>query len=177
MSYVAQTSDLYVLALAEDALRLVASDDADTVATIWECATGSYHRLDCDSVSGLDWFQEIADICESGLAQAGTYANVEVGASVYSGLIGRVTAEIDELDSALSEAIANSLPVGVPGVVSALRECASNICPELAFRVLLRVIMECSFAIDRDRYSRFVELGQEFSYGEFVVSRISFLVG
>jgi hypothetical protein len=176
ISYVAQTSDLYVIALAEDALRLAASDDADTVATLWESATGSCHRLYGDSISGLDWFQDVADICERGLTQAGVHANIEVGESAYDALRGRVTAEIDELEPALDEAIANSPLASIPGAVSALRVCASNICPELAFRVLLRVLMEYSCEIDQDRYARFVELGHEFSYGEFVVSRISFLI-
>jgi hypothetical protein len=176
MSYVAQTSDPFVLALAEDALRLAASGDADTVATLWECATGSYHRLNGDSVSGLAWFREVADICERGLTQAGVHANLEVGESAYGAFTGRVVAEIDELEPALDEAIENNPMASIPGAVSALRVCASDICPELAFRVLLRFLMEHSCEIDHDLYARFVELGHEFSYGEFVVSRISFLM-
>lgn len=176
MSYVAQTSEPYVLALAEDALRLVASDDADTVATLWECATGSYHRLYGDPGSGLDWFREVAGICERGLTQAGVHAGIKVGDSVYAPLGGRVVAEIDELEPALGEAIENSPSASIPGAVSALRVCAVNICPELAFRVLLRVLVEYSCDIDRNLYTRFVKLGEEFSYGEFVVSRISFLM-
>ncbi|MFJ9639914.1 hypothetical protein [Streptomyces sp. NPDC101178] len=176
MGYVAQTSLPYVLALAEDALRLTASDDADTVATLWECATGSYHRLYGDSVAGLDWFREVAGICEGSLTQAGVHANIKVGQSVYDSLKGRVIAEIDELEPALSEAIANSPMAGNAGAVSAMKVCAADICPEIAFRVLLRALMEYSCEIDRNLYARFVKLGQEFSYGEFVVSRISFLM-
>jgi hypothetical protein len=36
--------------------------------------------------------------------------------------------------------------------------------------------MDYSLEIDRGRYARFAELGQGFPYGEFVVSRILFLV-
>ncbi|MZD09701.1 hypothetical protein GTW43_32160 [Streptomyces sp. SID5785] len=175
ISYVAQTSDPFVLALAEDALRLASSGDADTVATLWECATGSFHRLN-GAVSGLDWFREVADICERALTQAGVHANLEVGESAYGAFTGRVVAEIDELETALDEAITNNPVASIPNALPALRVCASDICPELAFRVLLGFLMEYSCEIDHDLYARFAELGREFPYGEFVVSRISFLM-
>jgi hypothetical protein len=94
-SYVAQMSDPCLLVLAEDAHRFAASGTADTVATLWECATGSYHRLCRDSVSGVHWFQGIEHICKRRLARFGVHAKTEVGASVYGSLRGRVAAEID----------------------------------------------------------------------------------
>ncbi|MGI5398878.1 hypothetical protein ACQEVG_05350 [Streptomyces sp. CA-135486] len=176
VDYVGQTSAPYAVALAEDALRLMASGAAGTVETLWECITGSNYRLDVNEVNGLDWVREIAVICEASLRGAGLPASREVGESLYGGLTERVVAEIDEIGPALVETIERNSWKGIPSATSELRKCATEICPELAFRIFLRVLMEYSFNINRRQYVRFVELGHEFSYGDFVVSRTEFLI-
>ncbi|TXL90353.1 hypothetical protein [Streptomyces sp. IB2014 016-6] len=171
--YVAEVSEPYVLALAVDARRLAASDAADVVAAVWECATGPYYSLRRESKNGLEWMREILGICEIALDRTGPHSEDVVDGSPYFDLMGRVVGEIDAVGLALSEAVSVDSPTAT---ASALRACAVDISPELAFRVLLRGLMEYSIEIDRDDYLRFEELGKRFSYGEFVVARISFLV-
>ncbi|WP_380281620.1 hypothetical protein [Kitasatospora purpeofusca] len=174
VSYVEETSEPYAEALADDAHRLAGSNAASAVATLWECATGSNHQLDADKA--LAWFREIATICESRLSGVGWSVSSPIGESPYGELRERVVAEIDQIGPRLAEAIERNSWKGIPEAVASLRFCAVSICPELAFRILMRVLMEYSCNIDPDRYVRFVKLGREFSHGEFVVSRAEFLV-
>ncbi len=175
-SYVAQTSLPYAFALAEDALRLEEAGDDGEVEVLWACATGSYHRLDVDGITGLDWVRVIVDQCNLRLLEVGSPALRAVGRSPYGELSAEVVAEIDAIEADLIEAIDRESWASIPGFVRELRKCATAVCPELAFRVLLRVLMEYSCPIGRVQYERFVNLGGDFSYGEFVVSRIEFLV-
>ncbi|MFG3225503.1 hypothetical protein ACGF07_12105 [Kitasatospora sp. NPDC048194] len=174
VSYVEEMPAPYAEALAEDACKLAGSSAGSAVATLWECATGSNHRLDAGMA--LAWLREIATICESRLNWLGWPASSPIGESPYGELRERVVEIIDQIGPGLAEAIERNSWKGIPEVVTSLRFCAVDVSPELAFRILLRVLIEYSCNIDQDRYEEFVELGQEFSYGEFVVSRAEFLV-
>ncbi|WP_242909190.1 hypothetical protein [Actinomadura terrae] len=162
-----------MLALAKDSLRLAAYGDADIVATLWTAATGSYHRLCGGATNGTAWFQEVSDLCKAGLERTDVLV---ADANAYARFRERVVTEIDELEPVLTQAIAENGWMDVPDAVLALRMCATDVSPELAFRFALRVIIEYSCEIERDRYKKFEQLGREFCYGEYVVSRAAFLV-
>ncbi|MFC9689122.1 hypothetical protein ACFTSF_11320 [Kribbella sp. NPDC056951] len=172
--YVNEMPIPYIHALAEDASALAASGAAGPLATLWECATGSNHRLDADAA--LAWFQNIASISGSRLIGVDQAKIESMHESSYDELRARVVLEIDQIGSGLNEAIEKNSWVKLPGVVASLRFCATDVSPDLAFRFLLRAIMEYSCSIQRIQYERFIELGRDFAYGEFVVSRVEYLV-
>ncbi|MBW8484424.1 hypothetical protein [Actinomadura parmotrematis] len=172
VDYVEQMPETYILALANDALKLVSRGDENTVSILWECATGSNHSLRSANETGLIWFQYIIHICEVKIDNPDI---INVGNN-FSNLRTNIIKEIDSVESALVSLVERNFTTGVPGAVSALKNCALNISPELAFRVLLRVLMEYSIDLNSFQYGRLLNLGREFDYGEFVVSRLSFLV-
>ncbi|GAB3938469.1 hypothetical protein GCM10029976_053000 [Kribbella albertanoniae] len=170
--YVNEMPIPYVRALGEDALALVASGPPAMVATLWECATGSNHRVGVDAA--LAWFQSIVSISEIRLAGVGQ-PQIESVDRPDDELRERVIREIDQIVPSLDDAIQENAWKEIPGVVKSLRFCATVVSPDLAFRFLLRAVMEYSCRIEPAQYARLVELGRDFGYGEFVVSRAEYL--
>jgi len=63
-------------------------------------------------------------------------------------------------------------------VRAALVDCARRCTPDLAFRVLLRVMVRAApdASLSPDRYGRLEAVGSALQYGEFVVDNVRFLV-
>lgn len=89
------------------------------------------------------------------------------GADIEDGLAHRdaVVAEIEQLGFLTAE------------VRSALVDCARHCTPDLALRVLLRVLRNApGAALPEDLYRRLEDIGSALHYGEFVVTGVEYLV-
>jgi len=173
-SYIGEMPIPYVRALAEDALLLTDRGTPDVVATLWESATGSNHRLDRHAVAA--WFGRIASVSESRLMGSDQSEMRSSSEYMYGELRDKVVLEIARIGRRLDDAVEKNSWAKISGVAASLKSCAADISPELAIRFLLRALMEYSCNIRTAEYAMLVDFGRDFSYGEFVVSRVKYLV-
>ncbi|GAB7188570.1 hypothetical protein ATKI12_8401 [Kitasatospora sp. Ki12] len=158
-----------VEALLVDALRLAAPAVPTWVfETLW--AVGSERRLNfrSEGIDPRDWLLGIIRMCRERLRAEGIDPSEEVAPSPYQYLTGAVLDEIMIVAPGLLELAQDSSWKSIPGAVPALSHAAGHVCPDLAFRFLLRALTYAP-QITRKQYDRYVALGRQFEYGELVV--------
>ncbi|WP_173142657.1 hypothetical protein [Kibdelosporangium persicum] len=118
----------------------------------------------------------VADLANGRLAEFGRPPVMAPDPNPYPECRQDVLTEISLIGEAVNDAATKRELNGTPDLHRSLHMCAEEISPDLAFRCLLRVLVTVDLSIDRQQYARFVDLGARFSYGDFLVSTIEFLI-
>ncbi|MFD3792104.1 hypothetical protein [Streptomyces cyaneofuscatus] len=159
-------------AILADAVRLEQSSlSTEVITTVWTVASEGGYNLASFGVDGRDWLRQVAAVCSEQARQAdpeGTSAVEPVAASEES--VRAVLAAIAAVDPALT-AKAETFFGHEPGEVArALKLVATQVDPDLGFRLLLRVVNACRVPISDARYAEYEAPGEAFGYGRFHVS-------
>ncbi|MFF7633056.1 hypothetical protein ACFZB9_07865 [Kitasatospora sp. NPDC008050] len=167
--YVDGTAPYLIEAVLVDALRMADPAVPTWVfETLWSLGTERRLELRTEGIDPRDWLLRIIRLCRERLAGEGLDRHEEVPPSPYGHLTGAVLDEIMIVTPGLLELAQDSSWKTVPGVLPALDHTARHVCPDLAFRYLLRALTYGP-QITRKQYERYVELGRRFEYGEFLV--------
>ena len=160
-----------VLALRQDA-ALVANGLSDNeIRVIWLAGTDGPEPAETGPL-GRAWMNAIVEYCDGWLARARYQPPPteleELGGSRSEDV---VVHEIQEVSARLGRhpppwALGSWDLVG-----EALTSCARRCTPDLALRLLLRVICRNGIRIPRSQYELLVVIGQSFGYGDFLVTR------
>ncbi|MGA4960397.1 hypothetical protein [Streptomyces lavendulocolor] len=164
--------------LLEDTLALLESDlPTDTITTLWLAATGRGFNLDHFAVDGRDWLRQIAEVCEERLHDvAPTYTPAVPTAR--PGLMQEVLRELREVtllcaDKAVSP---DWRPIPATTVLASLEQVITQVDPDLAFRLFLRVLPVLSLPLTEEQYARYEAIGARFGYGEHHVPQVQDLI-
>ncbi|MFD0782968.1 hypothetical protein ACFQZ8_03360 [Micromonospora azadirachtae] len=157
-----------VEALRSDALLMRRGLTGEEIETLWGAGTGGTFWFGPDGVwpSGPSWLEVIAERCDQWLR---TYGEPEPEPEPGRELADTVAAEIRTMTAAVPERLD-------PGhaVADALLRCV-QVSPDLAFRWCLRIARLRGWPLQRSQYERLVALGEQFEYGEFIVSDAEYL--
>jgi hypothetical protein len=96
--YVSQASEDYVRAVLDDAFRLLVADDDDMIDVLWATATGGYHRLQADEMSGTAWARKIIEVCNRRFSLEGVSIQEGRAAESYRMGMSSVIREIEDID-------------------------------------------------------------------------------
>ncbi|MER6118347.1 hypothetical protein [Streptomyces sp. NPDC001743] len=164
-----------VLLVRRDARLLHEGLPAGQITVLWEgCVEGGeyfFHRGRL--TDGAEWMRQVIEVCDAWLARRRDTVTLSE-ADRYEGreLTGQVRSAIELFDGWLRREM-----------IEALTECVGRCTPDLAFRLLLRALPRRSAALSphylylsKEQYARLASLGQEFRYGEYVVSDVTYLV-
>ncbi|MFE9808111.1 contact-dependent growth inhibition system immunity protein [Streptomyces sp. NPDC005548] len=157
-------ANAYALAVRRDAEKLLAGLPSDTLEVLW--TAGTQYLPGFVGVTGSEWTRTVIDVCDAWLS-ARADVHPLVGADTEDGLSQRdvVIAEIEGVAFLTVE------------VREALVDCARDCTPDLAFRVLLRAIVNVpDAALSADQYKRMESIGAALHYGEFVLDNVEFMV-
>ncbi|MGX1369651.1 hypothetical protein RKD19_005010 [Streptomyces canus] len=152
------------LAVRRDARALLDGLSSRTLEVLW--TAGSQYGPNFERTTGAEWTRTVVDVCDTWLS-ARSEVRPLTGADTEDGLAHRdeVVTEIEGMGF-LS-----------PEVRRALVDCAHHCTPDLALRVLLRVIEYApDSSLSEEQYKRLEGLGSALHYGEFVVQNVEFLV-
>ncbi|MFD8494920.1 hypothetical protein [Amycolatopsis sp. NPDC059657] len=152
-----------VIALRNDAMLLLDGLESDEIERLWLASAYSGNFFGSRTfgiTTGAQWMERIIERCDRRLASHSAPTSRIPGPGRQ--LASTVTAEVTE---ALSE----------HDLCAVLVKCVSECSPDLAFRFLLRVIGERRHRFSTTLYERYARLGEEFGYGEFVVSDVKYL--
>lgn len=119
-----------------------------------------------EGTSGAEWTRTVIGLCDARLAAKADVRPL-AGADVEDGWACRdaVIAEIERAEFLAAE------------VREALVDCARHCTPDLAFRVLLRAVVNApGGSLSPEQYTRMQTIGSALLYGEFVVEFVDFLV-
>ncbi|GGK51229.1 hypothetical protein [Streptomyces flaveus] len=151
--------------LGEDARRLLdglLSEEA--LHTVWLVVVG---RIFDPADHGMDtrtWLRAISDLATERLRQnKRSYVPPPVQPVRDEDLCGQVVAEIRGLAAELTGA--SALPDLVPG----LEQVATRADADVGFRLFLRALKACSVRVSKERYDRFLGLGERLGYPVAVV--------
>ncbi|MFD3586442.1 hypothetical protein [Streptomyces sp. NPDC058683] len=163
-----------VLAVRHDA-RLLLRLPSATIEALWQAGTATgpafFSGGPTGLTSGAQWMETLVALCDAWLARNavdGVHPSTAAGAGDGEELADAVLAEIAEARF-------------VPDTVRRdLAECARQCTPDLAFRLLLRAMVQAGTGsgaeLSPERYARLERLGSALHYGEFVVSEVRHLV-
>ncbi|MFD5922701.1 hypothetical protein ACFVYP_39255 [Kitasatospora sp. NPDC058201] len=169
--YIAQNPPWVAESILLDTLQLVAADlPVWQIEAIWSMATHPFHDLRREGHDGRDWLHRIIRLSQDRLrTQEGA---TEEGAPLtpYAALTGAVLDEILAVSVGITEGALKWPSLYVPGIVPALNDVATRVCPDLAFRLMLRALSKFVPRVSREQYDRYVALGQRSEYGELLVS-------
>lgn len=157
-------ADAYALAVHRDAATLLAGLPSDMLEVLW--TAGTQYLPSFQRITGSEWTRTVVDVCDVWLS-ARADVHPLTGTDVDDGLPHRdaVVAEIERAGFLAAE------------VREALVECARICTPDLAFRVLLRTVVNAPGAtLSPDQYERMERIGSACHYGEFVVDSVRFRV-
>ncbi|MEU6484301.1 hypothetical protein [Streptomyces sp. NPDC046887] len=163
--------------IADDAVRLWASPlSADALGQLWQGATGCAHVLGRWSIDGRRWMRQIVDVCVGcGTADA-KILSAERFPSPPGELLPQVLAELRDAQDRLWQGVTERGDEGwLPDLVGALEQCIVDVSPDVGFRLFLRALNEYWVPATTESYDRWVELGERFGYGEFVVHVVEHL--
>ncbi|WP_143047060.1 hypothetical protein [Amycolatopsis xylanica] len=151
-----------VFALRDDAVLLRDRLSSAEIENLWNASCYGFKLGDpaAPVPTGTRWMELIAERCDRRLAGHDA-PEVEIPGP------GRQFASAVEVEAT------EVLPAD--DVRAALIRCVRQCSPNLAFRFLLRVIGERGYKLSAAQYERYVRLGEQFGYGEFVVSDIKYL--
>ncbi|WP_129307174.1 hypothetical protein [Streptomyces sp. L2] len=154
----------YVLAVRRDAQTLLDGLPTKTLEVLWEAGTDYLPPFAL--ISGAQWTQTVVDLCDARLSST-TDVRPFTGVDANDGAacLDAVVAEIQQVRSLETE------------VTAALVDCARRCTPDLALRLLLRVITAVpGVSLSSDQYARLESIGSALQYGEFVVDSVEYLV-
>lgn len=162
--HLAAEVDAEVLAVRRDARTLADGLPSATVETLW--TAGAEYMPGFAGTTGSAWTRTVVGLCDARLS---THPDVRplTGADTEDGLACRdaVVAEIEGAGFLAAE------------VRAALVDCARRCTPDLAFRILLRAVVNTrGAALSAERYARLEAIGSALHYGEYVVDAVEFLV-
>ncbi|WP_328747883.1 hypothetical protein OHT57_20345 [Streptomyces sp. NBC_00285] len=155
----------YALGVRRDARTLLDRLPAQTLEVLW--TAGSQYGPAFRQTTGAEWTRTVVDVCDTWLSARTEVPPPLTGADTEDGLAHRdeVVAEIERMGFLTAE------------VRRALVDCARECTPDLALRVLLRVVEYTAGAsLSEEQYKRLEGLGSALHYGEFVVQNVEFLV-
>ncbi|MFE3030060.1 hypothetical protein ACFXKY_00220 [Streptomyces canus] len=153
-----------VLAVRRDARTLLDGLPSQTLEVLW--TAGSQYGPSFRQTTGAEWTRTVVAVCDTWLSARAEEPPL-TGADTEDGLahLGAVVAEIEGMGFLTAE------------VRRALADCARACTPDLALRILLRVIEYASDAsLSREQYKRLEDIGSALHYGEFVVPSVEFLI-
>jgi hypothetical protein len=158
-----------VEALYRDALILGALPTS-AIEDIWTASTSGNFMFGRDSHSGDAWISLIVRHCRRWFTVRG---------------LSIPEAEVRIVDPALAELVVAAIqafPIGldpeepISRALGALKTCAEDRSPDLAFRLLLRMLDSGRIAISSQLYSDLVLIGRASGLGDLVVSSLEYLV-
>ncbi|MEV7069955.1 hypothetical protein [Streptomyces sp. NPDC093990] len=153
------------LAVRRDARALLAALPSRTLEVLWDA--GTQYGMGFRQFTGAEWTQTVVDVCDAWLSAQAPAPQPLTGADTEDGLAHRdaVVAEIEGMGFLTAE------------VRRALVDCARECTPDLALRILLRVIEYApDSSLSEEQYKRLEDLGSALHYGEFVVQSVEFLI-
>ncbi|MFE9819734.1 hypothetical protein [Streptomyces sp. NPDC005773] len=164
-----------VLLVRRDARLLWEGLPAHRITAVWEgCSeTGKYFFNRGRLTDGAELMRQVIEVCDAWLDRRPDTVTLSK-ADRYEGreLTGQVRSVIEEFDDWLGQEM-----------TEALTECVDRCTPDLAFRLLLQALPTTSATLSphylylsKEQYARLASLGQEFQYGEYVVSDVEYLV-
>ncbi|MFD9005191.1 contact-dependent growth inhibition system immunity protein [Streptomyces sp. NPDC059582] len=162
--HLAEESGEEVLAVRRDARTLADNLPSDTLEVLW--TAGAQYMPGFVRTTGTEWTRTVVGLCEARLSARADVRPL-TGADTEDGWSRRdaVVAEIGRVGFLAAE------------VREALVDCARRCTPDLAFRVLLRAVVNAPGAmLSADQYERMQNIGSDLHYGEFVVDGVRFLV-
>jgi hypothetical protein len=176
-SYATQNPRMYVEAVLLDAARL---DDSTlptpVVETLWSVATVRCHDLKRQGWDGRAWLQKIIQLCQGRLVGEDPSYDLTVPPSPYMHLAEVVVDEIARVTPRLHGWISRDEPGLGEEVGEGLRGVATEACPDLAFRLLLRELSAFGSRISQTEYDRYMALGEQFGYGELLIEGYAHLI-
>ncbi|TVZ99533.1 hypothetical protein [Streptomyces sp. BK340] len=173
--FVEELEPASVLLVRRDARLLLDNLSSDQIKVLWEgCADGGEYFFRRGRVAeGAEWMRDVIAVCDTWLSHRSAPTTL-TDADAYEGreLADQILASVQEFRSILA-----------PEVADALGACSRSCTPDLAFRLLLRALVERSasrspghVSLSEYQYARLNRLGSAFNYGEFVVSDVRYLV-
>jgi hypothetical protein len=162
--HLSESADELALAVRRDTRTLLDNLPSETLEVLW--TAGAQYMASFKGTSGSEWTRTVIGLCDARLAvKAGvrplTGADVEDG----WGCRDAVITEIERAEFLAAEAR------------EALVDCARHCTPDLAFRVLLRAILNApGGSLSPEQYTRMEAIGSALHYGEFLVDSVVFLV-
>ncbi|MFF3836543.1 hypothetical protein [Streptomyces sp. NPDC001930] len=137
--------------------------------TLWSIGTERSHDLQEHGRDSEEWLRQIIELCRGRLRREGQNYPENIPPSPYRHLTGAVLDEILLVSPELLERAHREKWSSIPGTVPALHHVAEHVCPDLAFRYLLRALTLYSPPVSRSQYDRYVDLGRQLEYGELLV--------
>ncbi|MFJ9596834.1 hypothetical protein ACIRS3_29320 [Streptomyces virginiae] len=158
--------------LLEDIRRLLdpgLSDDAITV--LWLAATDRGYSIDRFGISGREWLEQIAEVCEEHLTEvAPAYVPAAPAASPppATGVGDEVLREIRAMSPlAASRTVSPAFhPLEGTTVMEALELIATQIDADLGFRLLVRTVEVLQLPLTEEQYTRYETLAGRYHYSD-----------
>ncbi|WP_327739887.1 hypothetical protein OG749_44560 [Streptomyces nojiriensis] len=141
------------------------SDDAITV--LWLAATDRGYGIDRFGVGGREWLEQVAAVCEEHLTEvAPAYVPAAPGPATGAG--DEVLREIRGMSPrAATTAVSPDFhPIEGTAVMEALEQVATQVDPDLGFRLLLRTVEVLQLPLTEEQHTRYEALADRFHYGE-----------
>ncbi|WP_030657281.1 MULTISPECIES: hypothetical protein [Streptomyces] len=158
--------------LLEDTRRLLDPGLSDDVITVlWLVAMDRGYSIDRFGISGREWLEQIAEVCEEHLTEvAPAYVPAAPAASPppATGAGGEVLREIRAMSPlAASTTVSPAFhPVEGTTVMEALEQIAIRIDPDLGFRLLVRTVEVLQLPLTEEQYTRYETLAGRYHYSE-----------
>ncbi|MFK8846582.1 hypothetical protein [Streptomyces sp. Ac-502] len=153
-----------VMSLRHDAALLFDRLPSGVVEELWGAgieASGFFGRR---VPSGTQWTGSIIERCDAWLSQRESISRGRADQCDGHDSASAILLEIQGTDHLGTE------------LTSALTQCVRLCTPDLAFRILLRVLLCKGEAISHEQYEKFQSIGADLGYGEFLISAPEHLV-
>ncbi|MEU6059881.1 hypothetical protein [Streptomyces sp. NPDC047097] len=162
-----------------DAVRLEESSlPTEVIATLWAVASDGGYDLAYFGVDARDWLRRVAAVCagagrseRTGGASLPAVEPVTVSGESVRAVVEAIRSAAPALEA--KAATYHGQPAGE--VVRGLELVATQVDPDLGFRLFLRVLGACRVPISQGQYDRYESLGSAFGYGRFHVSDVEYL--
>ncbi|WP_405940801.1 hypothetical protein [Streptomyces sp. NBC_00207] len=141
------------------------SDDA--ITALWLAATDRGYGIDRFGVSGREWLEQVAEVCEEHLTEVAP-AFVPAAPPPATGTGDEVLREIRGMSPlAASTAVSPDFhPLEGTTVMEALEQIATQVDPDLGFRLLLHTVEVLQLPLTEEQYTRYEALASRFHYGQ-----------
>ncbi|WP_031485704.1 hypothetical protein [Streptomyces bicolor] len=146
--------------LLEDVTRLLDSAlSDDTVTALWHTAARRRHADDGFDADGRTWLREIAAVCTQRLTAADP-AYTPFVSPPRTDLMDPVVREIQDIARQLNRATGSDV------TAATLDRIVTSVDPDLAFRLLLRLVEAYDIPVTAAQYTRYQALGERLGYAE-----------